>query len=129
MTTPGSAMSQTGTDHQDVQQQFHTIMDGRRRASISNMMTLLGRAPMPHGIRGFGQQPSPINRWYLPPENQNPSEFDRSRAIYDIQEVDVADSNIIDIWGSVKVQELECVGEDKSVQGEVIFPGSIYTYV
>ena len=105
MTSPGSAMSQTGTDHQDVQQQFHAIMDGSRRAPISNMMTLPGRAPMPYGIRGFGQQPSPINRWYSPPECQNPSEFDTSRAIYDIQELDVADSNILGMWGSSKVQE------------------------
>jgi hypothetical protein len=120
-------------------------MDGSRRASISNMMTLPGRDPMPHGIRGFGQQPSPISRRYSPPECQNPSEFDRSRAIYDIQELDVADSNILDMWRSIKVQEIDefldpsgsrstsgfnaLFGEDKSVQAEVIYPGSIYTYV
>jgi len=107
MTSPGSAMSQTGTYHQDVQLQFHAIMNANKKTSISNMMTLPGRAPMPHGIRGFGQQPSPINRRYSPPEYQNPSEFDRSRAIYDIQEVDVADSNILDMWGSIKVRELD----------------------
>ena len=107
MTLPGSAKSQTGAYHQDVQLQFHTIMNASRKASISNLMTLPGRAPMPHGIRCVGQQPSPINRRYVAPECQNPSELDRSGAKYDIQELDVADSNILDMWGSITGQEID----------------------
>ena len=103
----GIAVSQTGTDHQDVQHKFRAIMNASRRASISNMTTLPGRAPMPHRIRGFGQQPSPIDRRYFAPECQNSSELDRSRVMYDIQELDIADSNIFDMWGSSKVQEID----------------------
>ena len=51
----GIAVGQTGTDHQDAQQKFRAVMNARRRAYISNMMTLLGRAPMPDGIRCFGE--------------------------------------------------------------------------
>ena len=94
----GIAVSQTGTDHQDVQHEFRAIMNASRRASISNMTTLPGRAPMPRGFRCFGHQPS----------CQNPSELDRqSRVRYDIQEVDVADSNILVMWGSSKDQDID----------------------
>jgi len=85
----GIAVSQAGTDHQDVKHKFRAFMNATRRASISNMTTLPGRAPMPREIRCFGHQPS----------CQNPSELDRSRVMYDIQEVDVADSIILDMWG------------------------------
>ena len=101
----GSARSQTGTYHQEVRQEFRAIMNASRRASISNMMTLPGRAPVPHGIRSFGEQPSPISRRYSSPEHQHPSEQERSMATYDIQELDVDDSNILDMWRSSKVQE------------------------
>jgi hypothetical protein len=47
-TTTGSPVSLTGTDHQDVQQEeFRVIMNASGRASISNTMTQLDRAPMP----------------------------------------------------------------------------------
>ena len=101
----GSARSQTGTYHQEVRQEFRAIMNASRRASISNMMTLPGRAPVPHGIRSFGEQPRPISRRYSSPEHQHPSEQERSMATYDIQELDVDDSNILDMWRSSKVQE------------------------
>ena len=103
----GIAVSQAGTDHQDVRHEFRAIMNASKRASISNMMTLPGRAPMPHGIRGFEQQPNPNFRRHSAPECQNPSELDRSRAMYDVQELDVADSNILDMWRSSKVQEID----------------------
>jgi len=101
----GNAVSQTGTDHQGLRHEFRAIMNASKRASISNMMTSQRRAPMPHGIRGFKQQPNPNFRRHSAPECQNPSELDSSRAIYDVQELDVADSNIRDMWRSSKVQE------------------------
>jgi hypothetical protein len=101
----GSARSQTGRHHQEVRQEFRAIMNASRRASISNMMTLPGRAPMPHGIRCFGEQPNPISRRYTAPGRQHLSEQERSTATYDIQELDVDDSNILDMWRSSKVQE------------------------
>jgi hypothetical protein len=39
----GIAVSQTGTDHQDVQHEFRAIMNASRRASISNMTTFTGQ--------------------------------------------------------------------------------------
>jgi hypothetical protein len=96
-----------GTDHQDLCHEFHAIMNASQRASISNMMTSQHRASMPHGIRCFEQQPNPNFRRYSAPECQNPSELDSSRAIYDVQELDVADSNILDMWRSNKVQEMD----------------------
>ena len=103
----GNAVSQMGTDHQDLRHEFRAIMNASKRASISNMMTSQRRAPMPHGIRGFEQQPNPNFRRHSAPECQNPSELDSSRAIYDFQELDVADSNILDMWRSSKVQEID----------------------
>ena len=96
----GNAVSQTGTDHQDVRHEFRSIMNASQRSSISNMMNLQHRAPI-------SWQPNPNFRRYSAPECQNPSEFDTSRAIYDIQELDVADSNILDMWGSSKVHEID----------------------
>ncbi len=55
----GNAVSQMGTDHQDVRHEFRAIMNASQRASISNMMNLQRRAPMPHGIHCFEQQPNP----------------------------------------------------------------------
>ena len=103
----GNAVSQTGTDHQDDFHEFRAIMNASQRSSISNMMNLQRRAPMPHGIRCFEQQPNPNFRRYSAPECQNPSKLDKSRAIYDVQELDVADSNILDMWGSSKVHEID----------------------
>ena len=95
----GSAVSQIRTEHQDVQQEFHEIMNASRLAFISNMMILPSMALMPDGIRCFGaEQPSPNNRRYSAPEYQNRSELERSRAIYNIQELDITDSNIFDMW-------------------------------
>ena len=86
--------------------------------------------PVTEGIRCLGEQPSPNNRWYsaIPPECQSSYELDRSRATYEIQELDIADSNILGMWRSSKVQEtdeiwdsLVCLhalhGEDRSVHG------------
>ena len=95
-----NAVSQTGTDHQDVRHKFRAIMNASQRSSISNMMNLQHRAPI-------SWQPNPNFRRYSAPECQNPSEFDTSRAIYDIQELDVADSNILDMGGSSKVHEID----------------------
>jgi len=136
MTLPGiapNALSRTGTDHEDVQQEYRPIMNASRRAAISNMMTLQGMAPMREGIRCFGEQPIPNNRQYSAPECQSfkkrrtelttpmPEEFsrylepecqnlalqDRSKEVYDIQELDVSASNIFDMWWSSKVQETD----------------------
>jgi uncharacterized protein YeaO (DUF488 family) len=74
---------------------------------MSNMMTLPGRALMPHGIRCFEQQPNPNFRRYSAAECQSPSGLDKSRAMYDVQELDVADSNILVMWWSSKVQEID----------------------
>jgi hypothetical protein len=63
--------------------------------------------PMTEGIRCLGEQPSPDNRRYSAPECQSPPELDRSRATYEIQELDVADSNILGMWRSSKVQETD----------------------
>ena len=103
----GEAASQTGTYHQDVRHEFRAIMNASRRVSISNMMSLQSRASMPRGIRCFGQQQSSNFRGYSAPDCQNPSELDRNRVIYDIQELDVANSNILDMWRSSKVQEID----------------------
>jgi hypothetical protein len=103
----GIAVGQTGTDHQDAQQKFRAVRNASRRASISNMMTLPGRAPMPDGIRCFGQQPSPNKKRHSAPECPNPFELERSRAIYDIQELDVTNSSILGMWWSSKVQETD----------------------
>jgi hypothetical protein len=86
--------------------------------------------PVTEGIRCLGEQPSPNNRWYsaIPPACQSSYELDRSRATYEIQELDIADSNILGMWRSSKVQEtdeiwdsLVCLhalyGEDRSVHG------------
>ncbi len=95
----GGAVSQIRTEHQDVQQEFHEIMNDSRTAFISNMMTLPSMALMPDGIRCFGaDQPSPNNRRYSAPECQNRSELERSRAIYNVQELDIVDSDIFDMW-------------------------------
>ena len=68
----GSTRSQTGTYNQEAQQKYRAIMNASRRASITNMMTLLpGRARMPEGIHCFGEQPSPNNRRYSAPECQS----------------------------------------------------------
>jgi hypothetical protein len=96
----GNAVSQTGTDHQDDFHEFRAIMNASQRSSISNMMNLQRRAPIPW-------QPNPNFRRYSAPECQNPSKLDKSRAIYDVQELDVADSNILDMWGSSKVHEID----------------------
>jgi hypothetical protein len=161
----GIAASQAGKDHQDDRQKFRAIMNASRRAAISSMMTLPGSAQTREGIRCFGEQPYPNNRWYSAPEYQSfkeshtelttpmtegirclgeqPSpknrrysapecqsspELDISKAIYKIQELDIADSNILGMWRSSKVQEtdeiwdsLVCLhalyGEDRSVHG------------
>ena len=63
--------------------------------------------PMTEGIRCLGEQPSPNNRRYSAPECQSSSELDRSYAMYKIQELDVADSNILGMWRSSKVQETD----------------------
>ena len=63
--------------------------------------------PMTEGIRCLGEQPSPNNRRYSAPECQSSYELDRSRAKYEIQELDVADSNILGMWRSSKVQETD----------------------
>ena len=65
MTLPGmtpNALSRTGTDHEDFQQEFRVIMNASRRAAISSMMTLPGSAQTREGIRCFGEQPIPNNR-------------------------------------------------------------------
>ncbi len=69
--TAGSAGIQTGTDHQDFRQEFRAIMNASRRAAISSMMALPGSALTPEGIRYFGEQPTPNNRWYSSPEYQS----------------------------------------------------------
>jgi hypothetical protein len=101
----GRTMSQTGTHHQHVQHKFSAITNASQRASISNMMTLLGRDPMPIEICCSGEQPSPKNRWYSAPLCQSSSELDRSMRIYNIQELDITDSIIFGIWWLSKVQE------------------------
>jgi hypothetical protein len=63
--------------------------------------------PVTEGIRCLGEQPSPNNMWYSAPEYQSSSELDRSRATYEIQELDVTDSNILGMWRSSKVQETD----------------------
>jgi hypothetical protein len=63
--------------------------------------------PVTEGIRCLGEQPWPNNMWYSAPEYQSSYELDRSRATYDIQELDVADSNILGMWRSSKVQETD----------------------
>jgi len=63
--------------------------------------------PMTEGIRCLGKQPSPNNRRNSAPECQSSSELDRSSAMYKIQELDVADSNILGMWRSSKVQETD----------------------
>jgi hypothetical protein len=139
-----SAGIQTGTDHQDVPQEFRAIMNASRRATICSMMTLPGSALTPEGICCFGEQPTPNNRWYSSPEcpsfqdrhtelttsmsegirclGEQPSpnnrrysapecqsspEPYRSKATYEIQELDVADSDIHGMWRSSKVQETD----------------------
>ena len=88
-------VSQTGTDHQDVQQEeIRVIMNASRRASISNMMSQPSRAPMPEGIHWFGGRPGLNNTRYSAPDRQN-----------DIQELDVYDSNIFGICWSSMLQE------------------------
>jgi len=175
----GSAFSHTGTDHEYVQQEFRVIMNARRRATISNVMTLSGMAkralshtgtdhedvqpkiraifnasqrentsntmtlpvmamnasnmmtlprtaPMREGIRCFGEKSIPNNRQYSAPDCksfkrrqtelttpmpegirrysepacQNSPLQDRSKEVYDIQELDVSASNILDMWRS-----------------------------
>ena len=103
----GSAGSQAGADHQDARRKFRAIMNASRRAAISSMMTLPDSAPTREGIRCLGEQPSPNNRWYSAPECQSPPELHRSRATYEIQELDIADSNILGMWQSSKVQETD----------------------
>ena len=131
MTIPGmavNALSRTGKDHEDFQSELRVIMNASRRADISNMMTLPGTAPMREGIRCFGEQPIPNNirysapdcksfkrrqtelttpmpegiRRYSEPECQNSPLQDRSKEVYDIQELDVSASNILDMWWSVR---------------------------
>jgi hypothetical protein len=63
----GSTLSQTGTHYQHVQHELSAITNASQRASIPNMMTLLGRDPMPEEICCSGEQPSPKNRWYSAP--------------------------------------------------------------
>ncbi|MBV5279717.1 MAG: hypothetical protein J0651_00085, partial [Actinobacteria bacterium] len=63
--------------------------------------------PVTEGIRCLGEQPRPNNMWYSAPEYQSSYELDRSRATYEIQELDVADSNILGMWRSSKVQETD----------------------
>ena len=63
--------------------------------------------PVTEGIRCLGEQPWPNNMWYSAPEYQSSYELDRSRATYEIQELDVADSNILGMWRSSKVQETD----------------------
>ena len=58
--------------------------------------------PVTEGIRCLGEQPSPNNRRYSAPECQSPPELDRSRATYEIQKLDVADSNIFSMWRSMR---------------------------
>ena len=140
----GCAGIQTGTDHQDVPQEFRAIMNASRRATICSMMTLPGSALTPEGICCFGEQPTPNNRWYSSPEcpsfqdrhtelttsmsegirclGEQPSpnnrrysapecqsspEPYRSKATYEIQELDVADSDIHDMWRSSKVEKTD----------------------
>jgi hypothetical protein len=140
----GSAGIQTGTDHQDLPQEFRAIMNASQRATLCSMMTLLGSALTPEGNRCFGEQPTPNNRWYSSPECQSykerhtelttpmsegicclgeqrslnnrrysapecqrSPELDRSKATYEIQELDVADSDIHDMWRSSKVEKTD----------------------
>ncbi len=103
----GSVLSQTGTHHQDRQNELSAITNASRRASISNMMTFPGRALMPEGIRCSGEHPSPIKRRYSAPVCRSSSELDTSKRIYNIQELDVNDSNILDMWWSSRVQETD----------------------
>ena len=120
-----NALSRTGTDHEDFQPELCVIMNASRRAD-SNMMTLPRTAPMREGIRCFGEKPIPNNRQYSAPdfksfkrrqtelttpmpegirrysqlECQNSPLQDRSKEVYDIQELDVSAADILDMWRS-----------------------------
>jgi hypothetical protein len=120
-----NALSRTGTDHEDFQPELRVIMNASRRAD-SNMMTLPRTAPMREGIRCFGEKPIPNNRQYSAPdfksfkrrqtelttpmpegirrysqlECQNSPLQDRSKEVYDIQELDVSAADILDMWRS-----------------------------
>ena len=120
-TMTGSPVSQAGTDHQYVEQEkFRAIINASQRASISNMMTLPGRAPMPEGIRCFGERPSLNNSRYSATERQNHSDLDRSTATYNIQELNVDDSDILDMWHSTMpsdvIQDMQLMAGSARIQ-------------
>ena len=58
--------------------------------------------PMSEGICCLGEQQSPNNRRYSSPECQRSPELDRSKVTYEIQELDVTDSDIHCMWRSSK---------------------------
>ena len=120
-TMTGSPVSQTGTDHQYVQQEkFRAIINASQRASISNIVTLPVRAPMPEGIRCFGERPSLNNSRYSATERQNHSDLDRSTATYDIQELNVDDSDILAMWHSTMpsdvIQDMQLMAGSATTQ-------------
>jgi hypothetical protein len=136
MTGSAGIQTGTDHQDLDIPQEFRAIMNASRRATICSMMTLPGRAligeqptpnsrwysspecqsfkerhtqlttPMSEDIRCLGEQRSP-NRRYSAPECQCSPELVRSKATYEIQELDVADSDIHGMWRSSKFEETD----------------------
>lgn len=92
--------------HYNTQLEFPAITNASQRLTIFNNMTALsGIAPMHQESRHchFGWQPSPSNEQHS--AHLNPYEHKKSKAKYNSQELDVADSDIYSMWMACKDQE------------------------
>jgi hypothetical protein len=90
--------------HGDIELEFPIITNVRRRAMISNMMSPIhtSKRPFlhPEEFRSSGEH----RRWSAP-ECLETSKQERFPAMYEAQEVDISDSDVVSMWLSSKVEE------------------------
>jgi hypothetical protein len=102
----GTQMSIQKGSYGDDELEFPIISNVSERAMLSNMMSAIhtSKQPIPHreGYRSFAEH----RRWSAPECLQTPKQ-EKFHAMYQAQELDIADSDVVGMWLTSKVQEEE----------------------